>query len=76
RKIGDGLYEFTLLESARYTFSAWEDLDPQHSTQRHGNTTCTIPARIDSDTITVDGADQDAKSITLTFVTPPCDPNQ
>src|SRR3984957_8607751 len=76
RKLADGAYEFTLLESAHYTFSAWEDLDPQHATQRHGNTTCTIPARIDSDTVTVDGADQDAKSITLTFVTPPCDPNQ
>ena len=76
KKLADGAYEFTLLESAHYTFSAWEDLDPQHATQRHGNTTCTIPARIDSDTVSVDGADQDAKSITLTFVTPPCDPNQ
>ena len=76
RKLGEGAYEFTLLESAHYTFSAWEDLDPQHATQRHGNTTCTVPARIDSDTVTVDGTDQDAKSITLTFVTPPCDPSQ
>jgi hypothetical protein len=73
RKLGEGLYEFALLESARYTFSAWEDLDPQHASLRHGNTTCTIPARIDSDVVTVDGADQDTKSITLTFLTPPCD---
>jgi hypothetical protein len=73
RKLGDGLYEFTLLESARYTFSAWEDLDPQHASQRHGDTSCAIPARIDSDAITVDGADQDAESITLTFAPPSCD---
>jgi hypothetical protein len=76
RKLGDGLYEFTLLESARYTFSAWEDLDPQHASQRHGDTSCAIPARIDSDAITVDGADQDAKSITLTFAPPSCDPQE
>jgi hypothetical protein len=48
-KISDALYEFTLLQSASYTFSAWEDLDPQRLNQRHGQTTCTIPARIDSD---------------------------
>jgi hypothetical protein len=50
RKISDTLYEFTLLQSAAYTFSAWEDLDPQRLSQRHGQATCTIPARIDSDT--------------------------
>jgi hypothetical protein len=50
RKISDGLYEFTLLQSASYTFAAWEDLDPQRLNQRHGQTTCTIPARINSDT--------------------------
>jgi hypothetical protein len=54
QRIGEGLYQFTLLQSARYTFSAWEDLDPQHATQRHGAATCTLPARIDSDTATVD----------------------
>jgi hypothetical protein len=48
RKIGEGLYEFTLLQSASYTFSAWEDLDPQRATQRHNQPTCTIPARLDS----------------------------
>jgi hypothetical protein len=54
QRIGEGLYQFTLLQSARYTFSAWEDLDPQHATQRHGAATCTLPARIDSDSATVD----------------------
>jgi hypothetical protein len=72
RNIGDGLYEFTLLQSAHYTFSAWEDLDPQHINQRRGNTTCTVPARIESDTLTIDGSDEDARAITLTFPNPPC----
>jgi hypothetical protein len=76
QKLADGLYQFTILQSARYTFSAWEDLDPQHASQRHGDTTCTIPAKIDSDSVTVDGADADTKEITLTFVPPTCDPTQ
>jgi len=49
RKVGEGLYEFTLLQSASYTFSAWEDLDPQRATQRRNQPSCTIPARLDSD---------------------------
>jgi hypothetical protein len=72
QRLGEGLYQFTILASARYTFSAWEDLDPQHTSLRHGTVACTIPARIDSDVVTIDGSDEDAKSITLTFVTPPC----
>jgi hypothetical protein len=76
QKLGEGLYQFTILQSARYTFSAWEDLDPQHASQRHGDTSCTIPAKIDSDAITVDGADETAKEITLTFVPPTCNPTQ
>ena len=72
KNLGDGLYEFTLLASTRYTFSAWEDLDPQRASRRHGDASCTIPARIVSDTNTVEGADGDAAEITLTFVNPPC----
>jgi hypothetical protein len=49
RKIGEALYEFTVLQSASYTFSAWEDLDPQRATQRRNQPSCTIPARLDSD---------------------------
>jgi hypothetical protein len=49
RKIGEGLYEFTLLQSTGYAFSAWEDLDPHRQNQRHGQTSCGIPARIESD---------------------------
>ena len=75
KKIADGVYQFTLLESARYTFSAWEDLDPQHAApQRKGAATCPLPARIDSDSVTVDGADEAASEITLTFSPPPCKP--
>jgi hypothetical protein len=75
KKIADGVYQFTILESAKYTFSAWEDLDPQHAApQRKGAATCTLPARIDSDSVTVDGADEAANEITLTFTPPPCKP--
>jgi hypothetical protein len=88
RKIGEGLYEFTLLQSASYTFSAWEDLDPQRAGQRHNQSACTVPARLDSDiqkvaaadTATADATDDAAKNatddpgtITLTFTNPPCD---
>ncbi|MFZ3217098.1 MAG: hypothetical protein WA192_13665 [Candidatus Acidiferrales bacterium] len=72
RKLGEGFYEFTLLQSTRYTFSAWEDLDPQRLNQRHGKITCTVPARIQSDVRTVDGADDSAGEITLNFTAPPC----
>ena len=75
KKLADGVYQFTILESARYTFSAWEDLDPQHAApQRKGAATCPLPARIDSDSVTVDGADEAASEITLTFAPPPCKP--
>jgi hypothetical protein len=72
KKIREGVYEFTLLASTRYTFSAWEDLNPQRRGQRHGDDSCTIPARIESDALTVDGASSDTDDITLTFVNPAC----
>lgn len=59
RKISEGVYEFTLLRSTSYTFSAWEDLDPQRLSQRHNQTTCTIPARIDSNTQKINAANSD-----------------
>jgi len=64
RKIGEALYEFTLLQSASYTFSAWEDLDPQRLSQRHGQTTCTIPARIDSTTQKIEATNADVADTT------------
>ncbi len=73
QKIGEGIYEFTLLQSAHYTISAWEDLDPQRLSQRRGKETCTIPARIDADSVTIDGADSEANEITLTFPSAACE---
>jgi hypothetical protein len=72
-KIGEGLYEFTILENTHYTFSAWEDLDPQRAGQRNSDPNCTIPARIDAAPLTVDGGDESAKEITLKFLKPSCD---
>jgi hypothetical protein len=73
-KIAEGQYEFPALESARYTVSAWEDLDPQRAAPtRRGEPACTIPARINSDTVTVDGADPAATTITLNFTKPNCE---
>lgn len=73
QRIADGVYEFTLLQSAHYTLSAWEDLDPQRLSQRRGKETCTIPARIDAEPAAVDGADTESKEITLTFPSVACD---
>lgn len=73
-KVGESTYEFTLLQSAHYTISAWEDLDPQHLSQRRGKETCNIPARIDAEPAVVDGADADTKEVTLTFPTIDCGP--
>lgn len=72
QRIGESLYEFTLLQSAHYTISAWEDLDPQHLSQRRGRETCTVPARIDSEPATIEGADAETSDITLTFPTTAC----
>lgn len=73
QRIADGVYEFTLLQSAHYTVSAWEDLDPQRLSQRHGRETCTIPARVDAEPAAVDGADIDTKEIALIFPSVACD---
>jgi hypothetical protein len=66
-KIGEGVYQFTLLASDSYTISAWEDLLPQHVAPRRKAPACTIPARIDTATVSVDGADGDTKDVTLIF---------
>jgi len=73
RKIEEGVYEFTLLQSAKYTFSAWEDLDPSRRSGRQADpNACEQPARLDSETATVDGADIETKEITLTLAPPSC----
>jgi hypothetical protein len=73
QRIGDGIYDFTLLQSAHYTISAWEDLDPQRLSQRRGKEACTIPAHIDAAPVELDGADTDANELTLTFPSLACD---
>jgi hypothetical protein len=72
-KIGEGLYEFTILETTKYTFLAWEDLDPSRAgAAKRGNEICNLPARIEAAAVTVDGADEGAKEVTLTFLKPAC----
>jgi len=76
-KIDDGTYAFTLIQGAHYAFSAWEDLDPSRAAaSRQGNGDCAAPARMDSDSIVVDGSDEPTKEITLTFASPQCNPQQ
>jgi hypothetical protein len=69
RQIADGLYEFTLLEDVRYTFSAFEQLDPQHAAhllRRQGHAAadgdCVLPARLDANPVTVEPLSADAGS--------------
>jgi len=63
----------TLLESARYTISAWEDLTPRRAAPSRGKQDCPAPARIDAAPVTVSGSDEDTKEITLTLINPACD---
>ena len=71
-KIGDNLYRFTLLASAKYTIAAWEDLLPQRVRTRRGTSPCAVPPRIETSEVLVEGSDMDAKEITLTFARPEC----
>lgn len=73
QKIGDGLYEITLLESANYTISAWEDVTPRHASASRRGADCPLPARIEAEPITVAGADTNTKAIALTLVSPACE---
>ena len=74
-KISDGLYRFTLLESANYTISAWEDLARQRGPARGRNAKCLPPARIDAASVDVSGSDKTAKDLLLVFPAPGCAPN-
>ena len=70
QKISDGVFEFPLLQSGKYTVSAWEDLDPQRPGGR--GPSCTIPARIDTAPVSIEGSDKDAKEVTLIFPAVEC----
>jgi len=72
-KLGGDVYGFTLLESARYTISAWEDLTPRRVAPSRAKQDCSAPARIDAAPVTVSGSDEDTKEITLTLINPVCD---
>jgi len=69
-KIGDGLYQFTLLESANYSVSAWADVTPRRAAGR--SVDCPLPARIEAEPVSVAGADKDTKAVTLTLAGPEC----
>jgi hypothetical protein len=72
QKIGDDVYQFTLLESAGYTISAWQDLTPRRVAPKRGDADCAPPDRIEAAPATVSGSDDDAKSITLMLISPEC----
>jgi len=71
QKIGEALYQFTLLESTNYTISAWEDLTPQRASH-HRNAHCAVPARIETPPVVVSGSNPATKDVTLLFSTPAC----
>lgn len=73
RKIDEGVYELTLLESVKYAISGWEDLDPsRHSGHSGSDNACDQPDRMDAPVIVVDGSDAETKEITLTLAPPEC----
>lgn len=75
-KVDDGAYDFTLLESAHYTVSAWEELEPSRGGAKRGKEDCAVPARIESNSMFIDGSDTNTSEITLTFTSPPCNQPQ
>ena len=66
-RISPDLYEFTLLDAARYIVSAWEDLVPQHIPARRGQPACAAPARINAPPVSIPAAGALLEQITLTF---------
>lgn len=76
-EIGDNLYEVTLLESASYEISAWEDLDPGRAPSGRGRKAdCPPPTRVHATSVSVVGSDASAKKVTLTFAKPGCGETQ
>ncbi|HXA76677.1 MAG TPA: hypothetical protein VNV41_06045 [Candidatus Acidoferrales bacterium] len=73
QKLGDGLYQFTLLESGNYTLSAWEDLTPRRAAPSRSHADCSPPSRIEAEPVTISGSDADSKSVALTLSSPACD---
>lgn len=71
RRIAPNVYEFTLLDSARYTLSAWQDLIPQRIVARRGLPACAVPARLDAPPVSI-AANGAPGQITLTFPSVGC----
>jgi len=71
-RVAPDLYEFTLLESARYTISAWLDLVPQRIPARRGQPACAAPARISAPPVSIPATGASNEQITLTFPGPGC----
>jgi hypothetical protein len=71
--IGDGVYQFTLLETTNYKLSAWEDLTPRRSAPGRRAVDCELPAKIEAQPVTIAGADLDTKALTLTLASPACE---
>lgn len=72
RRLAPDLYEFTLLDSAVYTVSGWEDLVPQHIPARRGQPSCAAPARINAPSVSIGATRAPLEQITLTFPRPAC----
>lgn len=80
-KNADGSYDFTLLDSANYTVTAFEELLPGYVPARrvkshhHADARppdCVVPPRIDASSVVVPGADATAKEITILFPDTTC----
>ena len=81
-KAADGSYEFTLMDSANYTITAFEELLPGHAPVRHiksrrgagaaASSDCNVPPRVDASSVMVPGADETAKEITILFPSIAC----
>jgi hypothetical protein len=72
QRIAPDIYEFSLLDSARYTISAWQDLVPQRivgrgPVRRGGSSICAAPARVEASPVTVKPTGAPLEQITLTF---------
>ena len=74
RHIAGDLYEFTLLNSASYNISAWQDLIPQHIATRRGSPTCAVPARINAPLASIPAAPAPPASDSSDPSDPPGDP--
>jgi hypothetical protein len=74
-KIREDLYQFTLLESANYKISAWEDLARQRGPARANKPNCVAPSRVGAASVDVSGSDETAKDVMLVFPAAGCAAN-